>query len=179
MEKEICESLQGNLNIVQKQMFRKWLLKAIDENDKDRFSECAYIIGKEWHVLRNVEKEEQDDFFEELWNNIDKIKAGTYQWNQSKFGAYSYESKICFLINPIHYKIIYDTQNKRSLKKIYKAKKIHKAIDKKNWQTTVEEYYKAEVDFVPQNNEEDINKIFTEDCKLWIKGKKKQKNKGK
>lgn len=174
MEKEICESLQGNLNIVQKQMFRKWLLKAIDENNKKLFRECAYIIGKEWHVIRTVTKNDQKKFFETLWNNIDKIKAGTYQWNLSQCRQYrSYESKICFLINPIHYKIIYDTQNKRSLKKIYKS------IDEENWQTTVEEYYKAKLDFVPQNNEEDINKIFTEDCKLWIKGKKKQKNKGK
>lgn len=167
MENKTFTSLQENLNIVQKQMFRKWLLKAINENNKKLFSECAYVIGKEWHVIRTVVKEEQDDFFEALWNSIDKIKAGTYQWNQSQCRQYrSYESKICFLINPVHYKIIYDTQNKKSLKKIYKL------IDEKNWQTTVEEYYKSELGFVPQDNEKDITRIFTEDCKLWIDGKK-------
>ena len=99
-------ALTKELNITEKSLLRKALLQALKENNKDFFYNCVDYIGKAWHVNRTVESKEKDDFIESLWNRRAEIESGIYEWNKSEYEAYSYESKICFLINPVHYKLI-------------------------------------------------------------------------
>lgn len=141
-----------------KNFFREWLLVSIEENDKNNFKKCVFSIGKEWHVIRTVEKLEQEEFADNLWENRDKIKSGTYnEWSTSKYDAYSYESKVCFLINPIYYKIIYDRNNKKSL---YETTKTW--YSPQEWQNAVDDYYEKH-----HKNETNIAKIFEIDFDLW------------
>ena len=168
-------SLEEELNITQKIIFKNWLLKAIKTNDFKNFTKAVEIIGKEWHVSRTLKKSELKEtkyrvFSKALWKNKDKIMNGDFKWNDSKnlngFKAYSYASKICFLINPNSYEIIYDSQNTAELKRLNKEKPFtDKAITKENWQEIVSLYYK-------QKNITDLNdeKIFKIDYDLWSKG---------
>lgn len=141
-----------------KKFFREWLLDALEEGDKNSFEECVLNIGKEWHVIRTVETNKQKKFINNLWENRDKIKNGTYNaWASSKYKAYSYENKVCFLINPAHYKIIYDGNNRKSLRKITNV-----SYFQKDWQKGVDDYYEKY-----HKGETRICKIFEIDFDLW------------
>ena len=76
---------------------------------------------------------------------------------KSNFKAYSFESKVCFLINPQHYKIIYDTNNMEALKR-----RTNKRINHKNWQEAADKYYEDNYKGVT-----DIQEIFEIDFELW------------
>jgi len=161
-------ALTKELNITEKSLLRKALLQALKENNKDFFYNCVDYIGKAWHVNRTVESKEKDDFIESLWNRRAEIESGIYEWNKSEYEAYSYESKICFLINPVHYKLIYDSQNRIALKAMYTDLK-NTAFSKDNWQTLVDDYYSQKLKFSPKDTEADITRIFAEDFDLWFK----------
>ena len=166
MDRAIC--LDEEINVAAKYMFRKQLLDAIRKNNMNAFKECVEQIGKDWHVARTVETVFRSKFIDYMWRNKGKILSGTYKWHKSKYNAYSYESKICFLINPLHYKIIYDSKNAEALAKYYKLK----SIDRSKWQETVEQYYSKPPQLSPKD-EADIGRIFREDFYLWANDKAK------
>ena len=164
--KMIC--LEEEANVAVKHVFRAELLNAIAKNDKGAFKKCVEQIGKDWHVSRTVENEEKEEFREDLWKNKEAILSNKYEWNKSQYSAYSYESKICFLLNPVYYKLIYDERNKKALIEFYKSIKDTRKVDKETWQETVEHYYSKILSFSPKD-ETDIDRIFREDFKLWAK----------
>ena len=161
----IC--LEEEANVAVKHVFRAELLNAIAKNDKGAFKKCVEQIGKDWHVSRTVETEEKEEFREDLWKNKEAILSNKYEWNKSQYSAYSYESKICFLLNPVYYKLIYDGLNKAALTEFYKSINDTRKVDKETWQETVEHYYST-LSFSPKD-ETDIDRIFREDFKLWAK----------
>ena len=161
----IC--LEEEANVAVKHVFRAELLNAIAKNDKGAFKKCVEQIGKDWHVSRTVETEEKEEFREDLWKNKETILSNKYEWNKSQYNAYSYESKICFLLNPVYYKLIYDGLNKAALTEFYKSIHDTRKVDKETWQETVEHYYST-LSFSPKD-ETDIDRIFREDFKLWAK----------
>ena len=161
----IC--LEEEANVAVKHVFRAELLNAIAKNDKGAFKKCVEQIGKDWHVSRTVENEEKEEFREDLWKNKEAILSNKYEWNKSQYSAYSYESKICFLLNPVYYKLIYDERNKAALTEFYKSINDTRKVDKETWQETVEHYYST-LSFSPKD-ETDIDGIFREDFKLWAK----------
>ena len=162
----IC--LEEEANVAVKHVFRAELLNAIAKNDKEAFKKCVEQIGKDWHVSRTVENEEKKEFREDLWKNKEAILSNKYEWNKSLYSAYSYESKICFLLNPVYYKLIYDGLNKAALTEFYKSIKDTRKVDKETWQETVEHYYSKILSFSPKD-ETDIDRIFREEFKLWAK----------
>jgi len=166
MSNEIC--LEEEANVAVKHVFRAELLNAIAKNDKGAFKKCVEQIGKDWHVSRTVETEEKEEFREDLWKNKEAILSNKYEWNKSQYSAYSYESKICFLLNPVYYKLIYDELNKAALTEFYKSINDTRKVDKETWQETVEHYYSKALSFSPKD-ETDIDRIFREDFKLWAK----------
>ena len=151
------EQAKRKFNLMAKKIFHDWINKAIKENDRDSFKECVLSIGSEWHVARTVEKDLKDEFIENLWNSVPKIKSGEYDgWTHSQYDAYSYESKVCFLINPLHYKLIYDSNNQEALK----------CFDRNTWQTAVDDYYEKHI-----KGKLSVKRIFKIDFDLW-NGKK-------
>ena len=161
----IC--LEEEANVAVKHVFRAELLNAIAKNDKEAFKTLVEQIGKDWHVSRTVENEEKEEFREDLWKNKEAILSNKYEWNKSQYSAYSYESKICFLLNPVYYKLIYDGLNKAALTEFYKSIKDTRKVDKETWQETVEHYYST-LSFSPKD-ETDIDGIFRKDFELWAK----------
>ena len=161
----IC--LEEEANVAVKHVFRAELLNTIAKNDKGAFKTLVEQIGKDWHVSRTVETEEKEEFREDLWKNKEAILSNKYEWNKSQYSAYSYESKICFLLNPVYYKLIYDGLNKAALTEFYKSINDTRKVDKETWQETVEHYY-SKLSFSPKD-ETDIDRIFREDFKLWAK----------
>jgi len=163
--KMIC--LEEEANVAVKHVFRAELLNAIAKNDKEAFKKCVEQIGKDWHVSRTVENEEKEEFREDLWKNKEAILSNKYEWNKSQYNAYSYESKICFLLNPVYYKLIYDGLNKAALTEFYKSINDTRKVNKETWQEAVEHYY-SKLSFSPKD-ETDIDGIFRKDFELWAK----------
>ena len=156
------EDFKKDFNIYAKLIYREWLMEAIEKNEYESFMKFVLNLGTEWHVIRTVKKENQKDFCKNLWNNRKNIQNGTYSgWAESHYDAYSYESKVCFLINPQYYKLIYDSNNKEAL---------HEETDKWftpiEWQDAADKYYE-EHNYKSKTDE----KIFEIDYKLWIKAK--------
>ena len=165
MDRAIC--LDEEMNVSAKYMFRKQRLDAIKKNDNKAFKECVKKIGTAWGTIRRSKVAVRDSFIDTLWDNTEAMQSGSYEWNKSNYSAYSYESKICFLINPLHYKIIYDSKNAAVL-----AKRYNWSINQAQWQARVEQYYSEIVHFSPKD-EADIDRIFREDFYLWASDKAK------
>ena len=191
MGNEITNEISKELNIFQKNLFRKYLIDAITCDDKKGFKDVVQFIGIQWGVIRTVlsddtancnecnqnptEEENQQeseviknmtfsDFVNNLWENKKKIHSGEYTDWTKKGHPHSYESKICFLINPKHYKIIFDSQNRKSLGK--------SKCKAEEWQGIVNKYF--------EDNKIDslsIDEIFLNDCNLWLKGKRLKEKK--
>lgn len=148
------EDFKRKFNISVKITYRKWLMEAIEKNEYESFKDCVLNLGTEWNVIRTVEKENQKDFCKNLWDNRKNIQNGTYNgWT----GEPSYKSKVCFLINPQYYKLIYDSKNRDALHE--------KNCKPAKWQDVVDKYYEE------HKLEEDVEKIFEIDYDLWIKAK--------
>ena len=148
------EDFKREFNISAKIIYREWLMEAIKNDDYKSFRDCVLNLGTEWHVIRTVEKDNQDNFCKNLWDNRKKIQNGTYNWWT---GAPSYKSKVCFLINPQYYKLIYDSKNRDAL---------HEENCKPaNWHDIVDKYYEE------HKLEKDVEKIFEIDYYLWNKEK--------
>lgn len=147
MNKEY-ESLDEEFNIETKKMYHRWFNKYIEDGKKDAFKNAVIAMGKTYNVLRTLPKQEENElndirenFFEDIWNNIPEIKSGKYDWTKEIEGRHfwSYLSKVCYLISPEKYKIIYDSNNKTSLGKLYKKNKLNWNPEK--WQENIEEIF--------------------------------------
>lgn len=176
---ETEKALYKEINLFQKKTFRTFLIDAITSENKENFDKIVGIIGVQWGVKRTVSNKQTDTELDEqeteclkvtekgferftthLWNKKLDILKGTYnEWYESDFKAYSYESKICFLLNPSHYKIIFDEHNKRATD--------FKSANKNDWQGHVEKYYK---EHFGDNPNFCIEEYFLNDCNLWLKG---------
>ncbi len=141
-------------------MFHEWLQNALKQKEDSLFKEIVKFIGREWSVLRTVEKGKIDKFCKDLWDKKDEIKEGKYEWNKSKYKAYSYESKICFLIKPESYKLIYDGNVRKALNNATKDHWQKEAND------IVKRYYRTE--------KINAKQAFEIDWILWLDGYKKQ-----
>ena len=159
------EDFKREFNISAKIIYRKWLMDAIEKNEYESFKECVLNLGIEWHVIRTVKKVKREDFYKNLWDNRKKIQNGTYNWWT---GAPRYKSKVCFLINPQYYKLIYDSKNRDAINE--------ENFKPANWQDVVDKYYeKDKKEFL--KSEKDVLKIFEIDYYLWNKGKQLRQNK--
>lgn len=159
MGNEITNEISKELNIFQKKLFRKYLIDAITRDNEKDFKYVVQFIGIQWGVIRNVSSDDTaTDLVNNLWENKKKILSGEYTDWTKEGRLHSYESKICFLINPNHYKIIFDSQNRKSLEK--------SKCKAEEWQDIVNNYF--------EDNKLDslsIDEIFLNDCNLWLKGK--------
>lgn len=167
------KDFKNDFNIYAKLIYRKWLMDAIEKNEYESFKDCVLNLGIEWHVIRTVKKVKREDFYKNLWDNRKKIQNGTYSgWAESPYDAYSYESKVCFLINPQYYKLIYDSKNRDALHK--------KNCKPANWQDVVDKYYEKHKGDHEEHKEEfhksetDVLKIFEIDYDLRSEVKAKQ-----
>ena len=157
------EDFKREINIYAKIIYREWLIEAIENDDYESFKDCILNLGTQWNVRRNLRKAKPDNFYKNLWDNRKNIQNGTYSgWTESHYDAYSYKSKVCFLINPQYYKLIYDSRNRDALNK--------KNCKPANWQDVVDKYYeKDKKEFL--KSEKDVLKIFEIDYYLWNKAK--------
>lgn len=174
------EDFKREFNISAKIIYRKWLMEAIEKNEYESFKDCVLNLGIEWHVIRTVKKVKREDFYKNLWDNRKKIQNGTYNWWT---GAPSYKSKVCFLINPQYYKLIYDSKNRDAINE--------ENFKPANWQDVVDKYYEKEFHKLEEvvdkyyekdkkeflKSEKDVLKIFEIDYYLWNKGKQLRQNK--
>lgn len=160
-------------NLFQKRLFRDYLLRAISADNEELFKKVVEFIGTQWGVRRTIsnkkissEEEKEiseiesnfDKFVKHLWNNKEKIFDGTFTVNELSLNANSYESKICFLLNPCFYKIIFDSHNRKAIGK--------EKCDYSEWQKEVDVYYEKTFG----KNTYTIEEYFLNDCKLWLKG---------
>ena len=172
-EKE--KALYKRINVYQKETFREFLLDSIQNDDQVSFEKIVRALGIAWGVIRTVikdspkvdreieetaekfsKKQTFSEFVGELWKNKDKILTGKYKEWSAKGHPHSFESKICFLLNPKYYKVIYDSHNRKALGNIN-----YPATD---WQLTVDKYF---TDHGFNNLSE--HDIFLNDCNLWLK----------
>ncbi|WP_288569387.1 hypothetical protein [uncultured Treponema sp.] len=153
------KDFKREINIYAKIIYREWLIEAIENDDYESFKDCILNLGTQWNVRRNLRKAKPDNFYKNLWDNRKNIQNGTYNWWT---GAPSYKSKVCFLINPQYYKLIYDSKNRDAL---------HEENCKPaNWQDAADKYYE-ENNYKSETDEE----IFKIDYELWNKEKSKAK----
>lgn len=91
----------------------KVLLETDDETD---FCNAVKWCGNNGNVARTVDMEEVRKFAEVLFKHKKDICSGEY-WGEKielKRKPYSWISKICHIINPKMYPIIYDEYNKKT-----------------------------------------------------------------
>lgn len=154
------EDFKREFNISAKIIYRKWLMDAIEKNEYESFKDCVLNLGIEWHVIRTVKKVKWEDFYKNLWDNRKNIQNGTYNWWT---GAPSYKSKVCFLINPQYYKLIYDSRNRDALNK--------KNCKPANWQNAADKYYEEHKEKF-HKLEKDVNKYYEKYKKEFLKSEK-------
>ena len=154
------EKYKKEFNLMAKRIYRNWLLDAIENKDYESFKECVLNLGSEWHATRGVKKEVKEKVAKHLWDVHSEIQSGKYTgWANSVYDAYSYESKVCFLINPQAYKIIYDNNNKSAL-----YNEMGNWYTPQEWQEAVDRYYETHGKDAQEMTEEEI---FETDFELW------------
>lgn len=141
------DEAQKNWNLSSKRVFHEAFTEILSKkeeleqkNNKEELDELYEVfkewvgkVGKAWNVKRSVPDECREDFCLHLWKNLAAIKAGIYDFlknacemtkmneetqKETKKHAYSYESKVCFVIAPEEYKLIYDSYNLENMKTI-------------------------------------------------------------
>lgn len=132
------ESLGEEFNIETKKMYHKWFNKYIKDG-KEAFENAVIAMGNTYGVLRTLPKKYRKAFFKDIWKYKDEIKKGNYDWTKKieKRHFYSYLSKVCYLISPEKYKIIYDTNNEKRLKELYPER----SWNPNNWQENIDEIF--------------------------------------
>lgn len=53
-------------------------------DDYKSFRDCVLNLGTEWHVIRTVEKDNQDNFCKNLWDNRKKFKMALIAAEQNR-----------------------------------------------------------------------------------------------
>lgn len=151
------EDFEKEFNISVKLIYRKWLMEAIEHDAYESFKDCILNLGTQWNVRRSLRKANPDNFYKNLWDNRKNIQNGTYNWWT---GTPSYKSKVCFLINPQYYKLIYDSKNREALNE-----ETGEWFTPIEWQDAADKYYEE------HKLEKDVEKIFEIDYYLWNKEK--------
>ena len=130
-------SLDEEFNIETKKMYHKWFNKYIEGGVKEAFKNAVIAMGNTYGVLRTLPKINREAFFNDIWANREEIKSGNYDWTQEIEGRHfwSYLSKVCYLIKPEKYKIIYDTNNEKRLKELYPER----SWNPNNWQDNIKD----------------------------------------
>jgi hypothetical protein len=131
------KSLYEEFNIETKKMYHKWFNKYI--GNKDAFKNAVIAMGNTYGVLRTLPRINREAFFKDIWDNREKIKSGEYDWTKKIEGRHfwSYLSKVCYLVNPEKYKIIYDDNNRIRLNELYPEK----SWNPEKWQKNIEEIF--------------------------------------
>ena len=128
----------------------KLLTKA---KDKREFAEAVLWCGNAGNVIRTVETDYQKDFCSFVFEKKNEILEGSFNiFDCLKFGdrPLSYISKICHILNPRKYPLIYDSniKNKFDIK------------NEKDFQKIIEEH-KKKVRFWSRK------RIYELDSKMW------------
>ena len=177
-------SVFEELNVSKKIVYSKWLKKVIarhgnEEQYPPEFMEIVELVENDWSVSRTVPLANRETFMQYLWKNRGDIERGTYDWSGSTFvsvrgdgvknHAYSYESKICFLVNPKAYKLIFDSRNREAMEKEKNAGHIPAdcKIDEEHWQDTVNRYYAENHADVTDSSDDEV--FFAIDFAMWFK----------
>ena len=87
-------------------------------NDEDLFKKAVLWCGVNGNVTRTVKTEKRSDFYDYVWENRFSIRDGNFDLTQVKdFGVrpISWMSKMCHIINPRKYPIIYDEKVRNNL----------------------------------------------------------------
>lgn len=141
---------------------RKLMLKY--EKDEKAFGIILHsVVGKGGGgVLRNISKECFPKFSKYTLDNLSSIKKGTFDiFKVKKFPdkqPISFASKICHILNPKAYPLIYDSRVKRALK-IGSGKK-------------AEEKWNYELSEIKRKltGKESVEDLYNKDFDYWIKG---------
>lgn len=166
------ESLKILNNLTTKSFYRKALVEDKNHNDRKAWIDDVWKIGKEWNALHLWDDETSDAVAKYLWTNLNKILDGSF-----KIGVHAYpyshgvknkqtkvkeavmpvfESKICFLLNPSAYKLVFDSRNRKSIKELVKKDKF-KYEDASLWSELVKNFYKENLsDLVSRKSDYDI-----------------------
>lgn len=108
------------MSVEWKKQSRKLLQNAIDTEDLKELTKAIIWCGTYGNVIRSVKKGEMEEFAEYILNNKKDILTGKYKvakkWNPNEKSAASYVSKICHILNPQAYPVIYDSRTKKRFK---------------------------------------------------------------
>ena len=117
------------------------------------FSDAVRLCGNVAHVSRTIPTKEFAAFAEWLYSHLDEIKNGTFSMTISPFGKYpaSWVSKICHIINPHAYPLIWDSHVVAHLKS-----------QNTNWDEAVAD---AKAKFQDASDED----IYLYDSTLWAR----------
>lgn len=197
------DEAQKNWNLSSKRIFHEAFTEILSKKEEleqknnkeeldelyEAFKKWVGEVGKAWNVKRSVPDECWEDFCLHLWKNLAAIKAGTYDFlenacemtikdektrKETKKHAYSYESKVCFVIAPEEYKLIYDSYNLENMKIIldkWNSKKTSYAKLKENagsfkdYAKDCIEKYKSDIDSCL--GKESPEYYFMADYLLW------------
>lgn len=181
------EKKYETINICKKEFFHNWFITAIgdgENGDYDLFEKCVKELGISWKVIRNIPSEQFEQFATYLWEKKTEIMDGKYHYWESDLDEiveppknfflarerpYSYESKVCFAINPQGYYLIYDSYNREALVKLHGKKWDDVLL--KNFHKTAKEYIES------KKLSTDENEYFKADFELWASGKELSRKK--
>ena len=132
--------------------------KLIDQykgNKKDFEKVLHDVVGRGSGVLRNIKTEDFPNFSEYVRKNLSKIEAGNFDiFSVEEFSGKkptSFISKICHIVNPKAYPLIWDTN-------VRKALKIGES--KTKWEEKISE-------LTQQLTGKEKEEIYEYDSKLW------------
>lgn len=141
---------------------RKLMIKY--EKDEKAFEEILHsVVGKGGGgVLRNISKDYFSKFSKYILDNLASIKNGTFDiFKVKKFPdkqPVSFASKICHILNPKAYPVIYDSRVRTALK-IGSSKNTEK-----KWNEKVSEIKSS------LTGKESVEDLYNKDFDYWIKG---------
>lgn len=142
-------------------MSLKWKQRSYDAivssaGNKEKFVEAVLECGKGGHVLRTVSEPERDAFGAWVFDQYDMILAGKLRLSDiPRFGGRaprSWVSKICHILNPWDYPIIFDSIVRERL-----------GLTERSWQSVMEKMRKKK-DSVSRQE------LYEYDSKLWAGG---------
>lgn len=173
---------QKEQNVGAKMFFYECFNEFKGSNEKEELKEFSKLVkklGNAWNVSRTVPKVGYDNFARHLYSKLEDIKSGTYKFWDNKMAcllinkkhAYSYESKVCFCINPKKYYLIYDSNNCTKLKEKLELKK---NVILKNFFNKAEEYI-LELEKKPKTEKD----YFEVDFDLWFMDDESEKEQSK
>ena len=120
--------------------------KLIDQykgNKKDFEKVLHDVVGRGSGVLRNIKTEDFPNFAEYVRSNLSKIEAGNFDiFSVKEFSGKkptSFISKICHIVNPKAYPLIWDTNVRKALKIGESKKKWDEKISELTQQLTGKE----------------------------------------